>query len=65
MWEDTKLLFGHWGEWDRVAVVTDKTWIGEAMRMFAPFFPHPVRVFPNDNFADAKRWIVEPETKAA
>ena len=65
MWEDTKLLIGHWGEWGRVAVVTDRSWIAECMRMFSPFFHHPVRVFPNDSLADAKRWIVEPETKAA
>jgi hypothetical protein len=35
------------------------------MRMFAPFFHHPVRVFSNDDLAKAKSWIVEPETKAA
>jgi len=65
MWEDTKLLVGHWGEWGRVAVVTDRSWIAEAARMFAPFFHHPVRVFPNGDNAEAKRWIVEPESKAA
>jgi hypothetical protein len=65
MWEDTKLLFGHWAEWNRVAVVTDVSWIGEAMRMFAPFFHHPVRVFANDDFAKAKNWIVEPDAEAA
>ena len=65
MWEDTKLLVGHWGEWGRIAVVTDRWWIAEAMRMFVPFFHHPIRVFPNDNLADAKRWIVEREAKPA
>ncbi len=65
MWEDTKLLFGHWGEWGRVAVVTDKAWIAEAMHMFAPFFHHPIRVFSNEDIGKARSWIVEPETMAA
>lgn len=46
LWEDTKLGLGHWGEWGRLVVVTDRGWIADAVRMFAPLFHHPMRVFP-------------------
>ncbi len=65
MWEDTKLLVNHWGVWGRVAIVTDKKWVTEAMRMFAPFFHHPICVFSNRAVTEARNWIVESDAQAA
>ncbi len=59
IWADTKLGLAHWGDFGRMAVVTDIEWIANAVRLFAPLFHHPVRVFPNDHFEDAKRRISE------
>jgi hypothetical protein len=59
MWEDTKLGLRHWGDFGRIAVVTDIDWIGNAVRLFAPLFHHPVRLFPNRELDEAKRWIEE------
>jgi SpoIIAA-like len=61
MWEDTKLGVSRWSHWGRIALVTDVPWIGQAARLFAPLFHHPVRVFANAEMEAAKLWIVEPE----
>ena len=65
MWQDTKLGLSRWSHWGRIAMVTDVHWITQAMRLFAPLFHHPVRVFSNSEFETAKRWIAEQEAKAA
>ncbi len=61
VWEDTKIGIGHWGDWGRMAVVSDIAWVQDAMRMFAPFFHHPVRTFTNADAAQARAWISEKE----
>jgi hypothetical protein len=61
MWEDAKVGLTHWSEFGRIAVVTDHEWIVGAVRLFRPFFRHPVRVFSNDAIEEAKRWIVEAD----
>ncbi len=65
MWQDTKLGLSRWSHWGRIAMVTDVHWIAQAMRLLAPLFHHPVRVFSNAEFESAKRWIAEQEAKAA
>jgi SpoIIAA-like len=60
IWADTKLGLTHWGDFGRMAVVTDVEWIADAVRLFAPLFHHPVRVFPNTAFDAARTWIVQP-----
>jgi SpoIIAA-like len=60
LWADTKLGLRHWGDFGRMAVVTDVGWIADAVRLFAPFFHHPARVFANADLAQAERWIAEP-----
>ena len=57
MWDDAKLGIKHWKAWERIAVVTDVDWIANATRMFAFVMPGLVRVFSNDELADAAKWI--------
>ena len=64
-WQDTKLGIAHWGDWGRLAVVTDTGWITDAVRLFAPLFHHPVRAFPNAEVESAKSWIKEAEPRKA
>lgn len=59
-WEDLKLGISHWGDFGKVAAVTDSGPIRTAITMFAPFFPHPIRIFPNDQADAARIWIAEP-----
>ncbi len=59
MWADAKLGLRYWADFGRVAVVTDVDWVEKAVRLFAPLFHHPVRVFPNSALDAAERWIVQ------
>ncbi len=61
MWEDSKLGFLHWSHFGRIAVVTDVHWLENSVRLFAPFFHHPVKVFPTRDMAAAKSWIETTE----
>jgi hypothetical protein len=46
MWEDAKLGIAHFTAWEKIAVVTDVTWIANAASMFRFVMPCPVQVFP-------------------
>ena len=38
-WEDAKLGIGHWSAWERIAIVTDRGWIRDALKAFGWMFP--------------------------
>ncbi len=59
MWDDLKLGFAHLKAWEKMAVVTDVEWIAGATRLFAFAMPCPVKVFPNDEIAEATHWIAK------
>jgi len=56
-WEDTKLGVGHWGAWERIAVVTDREWIADAVKALGWMLPGEVRVLGTDERAEAEAWI--------
>jgi hypothetical protein len=58
-WEDTKLGIHHWDTWERIAVVTDRTWIHDGVKAFAWMLPAEVRVFGLDARDDAQAWVEE------
>lgn len=57
MWDDMKLGIAHLRAWERVAVVTDVSWVANAAKMFRFAMPCPVRVFSIKDRADAQAWI--------
>jgi len=59
MWEDLKLGISYWGDFGKMAIVTDSGAIRTAVTLFAPFFQHPIRIFPNDQTAAARAWIAQ------
>jgi len=59
MWEDFKVGIETWTRWERVAVVTDVHWIGQAVAAFTFLIPGEVRVFPLQEAAQARAWIAE------
>lgn len=64
MWDDAKLGLRHLNGWDRVAVVTDMSWV-EAMVSAAGFMrPAELKMFPNADLQVAKAWIAEGESNA-
>lgn len=57
MWDDMKLGLSHLSAWERMAVVTDVSWIAHAMNIFKFVMPCPVRVFPLSERQAARQWI--------
>lgn len=58
LWEDFKVGMGNFFRWERVAVVTDVSWIAESMKAFSFLMPCDVKVFPVAEAAEARAWIV-------
>ncbi len=59
MWDDTKLGMKHITGWERIAIVTDIEWMRISIKVFGFGIPGEIRVFHNDELADAVRWIGE------
>jgi hypothetical protein len=59
MWDDTKLGLKHLQGWERMAIVSDIEWIRAAIKIFGLVIPGHVRVFHNNELAEATRWISE------
>ncbi|MEZ5996931.1 MAG: STAS/SEC14 domain-containing protein [Hyphomonadaceae bacterium] len=57
MWEDFSVGMAHLLRWERIAVVTDVAWIGNAIRAFAFLMPGLVRVYPLAEETAARSWI--------
>jgi len=56
-WEDAKLGIGHWSAWERIAIVTDRDWVSDAIRALGWIFPGEVKVFTTSQRADATVWV--------
>jgi hypothetical protein len=57
MWDDTKLGLKHLSGWERMAIVSDIEWVRAAIKIFGLVIPGHVRVFHNNELAEATRWI--------
>lgn len=58
MWEDTKYGVKHWTQFRKIALVTDEKWVSDMTRLFIPFFPGEVKLYPMDELEDAKEWLI-------
>lgn len=59
MLDDARMGLRHWRGFDRLAVVTDKTWIRRTVTGLGLLMPCPVHVFPLAEADDARRWLSE------
>lgn len=57
MVEDFKVGVEHLTGWERIAVVTDVSWIRTAMVAFGFLLPGAVKVFHSNEGAEARAWI--------
>lgn len=57
MWDDAKIGLRHIAAWRKVAVVSDVDWIRWLMKVFAFVIPGDVRIFTNDQLAEAREWV--------
>jgi hypothetical protein len=58
LWDDLKVGLGNFRRWERIAVVTDIAWIGNALNVFGFLKPGQVRVFPVAEADQARAWII-------
>jgi len=56
MWQDTKLGISHWGAWEKIALVTDKDWVDDAIKFMGWMVPGEIQVYSNDDVDAAKEW---------
>jgi hypothetical protein len=56
--EDTMVGISHALRWEKLAVVTDISWIRHSILLFRFLMPGELRVFPSAEAASAKEWIV-------
>ncbi len=59
MWDDAKVGIRHLSAFEKMAIVTDASWIAGAVKVFALVIPCPVKLFSNDQLSDAKAWVSE------
>ncbi len=57
LWEDFLLGVEHLLRWERVAVITDVSWIRNAVNVFRFLIPGVVQVFGTADASRAKAWI--------
>ena len=60
-WEDAKVGLRHMTGFEKCAVVTNVSWIREAVGLFRVLIPCPVHIFRNDQLTEAKTVTVRPE----
>jgi hypothetical protein len=59
VWEDAKVGFGHFGAWERIAVVSDVDWVRGVTRLFGVAMPGRVRIYRNADLDSALAWVCE------
>jgi hypothetical protein len=59
-WEDMKVGFHHLGLFERLAVVSDISWIRGSSRAVGVFLPCPLRIFSNHEWDEALAWLSSP-----
>ena len=57
MLADTSVGIGHFGSFERIAVVTDEDWVRRGIHLFGGLIPGDVRLFSTASEDDARAWI--------
>ena len=60
VWEDFRVGVEYWTRWERVAVVTDVTWIAHVVNALRFLLPGQIRVFPIGEKETAHAWVGAP-----
>ncbi|MDE2148936.1 MAG: STAS/SEC14 domain-containing protein [Gammaproteobacteria bacterium] len=59
LWEDATLGLRTRNVWEKIAIISDVGWIRTAVNAFRFALPGQIRVFSNQQLADAKAWIAD------
>lgn len=55
--DDATVALKHFGDWEKVAIVTDVSWLRSASKAVAFLIPCPVRIYPNSELGIALDWV--------
>jgi hypothetical protein len=61
MFDDAKVGFEFWSNWEKIAVVSDVEWIVASVKIFSFMLPGEIRTFSNDELEEAKEWLLKDE----
>jgi hypothetical protein len=61
-WDDLKLGLKHWGQFDRCAILGDRSWEKWMIQLAKPFFR--VEYFDRSQREEAWRWLMQPVAHA-
>lgn len=56
-WEDFKVGVHHFRTIEKCAIVSDVVWFRNVCKFFAPLIPCLVKIFDNEDFEEAKKWL--------
>jgi SpoIIAA-like len=56
-WQDTKVGLGHYTQWEKVAVVSDKEWLRHSVDIFGYLIPGEIRAFTPAEEGEARTWV--------
>ncbi len=59
MFDDTKIGFEFWSAYEKIALVSDVSWITNGMKAFSFLIPGEIKLFSNTELEKAKNWISE------
>ncbi|MBN2641256.1 MAG: STAS/SEC14 domain-containing protein [Victivallales bacterium] len=59
MWDDTKVGLMHLCSWNKIAIVTDVSWIRGTSKVFSLLIPAHVKTFANKDLEVALKWVSE------
>ena len=57
MWDDTKVGLKHLKAWEKVAMVTDVSWLRNTVKCLGFIIPGKVKIFHNAEMDQAKDWV--------
>jgi hypothetical protein len=60
--EDFKLSIHHFHTFEKCAIVTDISWIRNSCKFFGSLIPCPVKIFDDQDFSKAKKWLAATQT---
>ena len=59
IWDDAKTGLLHLFSWDKIAIVSDVSWIRGTSKVFAFLIPCHVKMFDNKDLDAAVKWVSE------
>ena len=57
MLSDAKVGLAHLTKWEKIAVVSDVSWVRNGIHLLGFIMPCPVKLFSNDQLSAAQDWI--------